>query len=269
LGVHSRVEGKIDRVVRRAHAGNIYVNRNIVGAVVGVQPFGGEGLSGTGPKAGGPLYLYRLLSKSPADAALVEVSAAEYECGEATRVAQQDAIEALCDWAIRSEPELAALGDRLASLSPAGSTVLLPGPTGERNSYSVLPRETVLCLATTERDLLTQLALVLAVGARAIWLRGAPQTTLKRLPPAVKASIRLIDDWTTNNDEFDAVIHHGTMQERVDVARKLAARDGSIISLHSFDPGEPPFAIERLLIERVVSVNTAAAGGNASLMTVG
>ena len=47
---------------RRARAGNVYVNRNIVGAVVGVQPFGGEGLSGTGPKAGGPLYLYRLLA---------------------------------------------------------------------------------------------------------------------------------------------------------------------------------------------------------------
>src|SRR5690606_31264048 len=47
-------------------AGNIYVNRNIVGAVVGVQPFGGEGLSGTGPKAGGPLYLLRLLAQCPA-----------------------------------------------------------------------------------------------------------------------------------------------------------------------------------------------------------
>jgi hypothetical protein len=52
----------------RAHVGNIYVNRNIVGAVVGVQPFGGEGKSGTGPKAGGPLYLYRLTPKNRAPA---------------------------------------------------------------------------------------------------------------------------------------------------------------------------------------------------------
>ena len=54
---------------RASRAGNIYVNRNIVGAVVGVQPFGGEGLSGTGPKAGGPLYLRRLLAARRARAA--------------------------------------------------------------------------------------------------------------------------------------------------------------------------------------------------------
>ena len=59
LGVHSRIEGTADFVRTHAHAGNTYVNRNQIGAVVGVQPFGGEGLSGTGPKAGGPHYLLR------------------------------------------------------------------------------------------------------------------------------------------------------------------------------------------------------------------
>jgi len=59
LGVHSRIEETADFVRARIHAGNIYVNRNQIGAVVGVQPFGGEGLSGTGPKAGGPHYLQR------------------------------------------------------------------------------------------------------------------------------------------------------------------------------------------------------------------
>ncbi|UUZ51483.1 aldehyde dehydrogenase family protein [Massilia sp. B-10] len=58
--MHSRIDETIDFITSRAHVGNIYVNRNIVGAVVGVQPFGGEGKSGTGPKAGGPLYLKRL-----------------------------------------------------------------------------------------------------------------------------------------------------------------------------------------------------------------
>jgi RHH-type proline utilization regulon transcriptional repressor/proline dehydrogenase/delta 1-pyrroline-5-carboxylate dehydrogenase len=62
LGLHTRIDETIARVLAAAHAGNVYVNRNMVGAVVGVQPFGGEGLSGTGPKAGGPLYLYRLLA---------------------------------------------------------------------------------------------------------------------------------------------------------------------------------------------------------------
>jgi RHH-type proline utilization regulon transcriptional repressor/proline dehydrogenase/delta 1-pyrroline-5-carboxylate dehydrogenase len=273
LGVHSRVDGKIERVVRRAHAGNIYVNRNIVGAVVGVQPFGGEGLSGTGPKAGGPLYLYRLLSKCPADAALAELVAASEACGESLqlpRSSHSDALEALRDWAMRSEPDLAALCDRIASLSPAGASVVLPGPTGERNSYTVLPRESILCLAASERDLLAQLALALALGARAVWPRNAlSQATLERLPRAVKDAIRLSGDWSSAGSEFDAVVHHGSAQERIDIARKIAARDGPIVSIHGFAPGEPPFAIERLLVERVVSVNTAAAGGNASLMTVG
>ncbi|WP_268630563.1 aldehyde dehydrogenase family protein, partial [Escherichia coli] len=68
LGIHTRIDETIARVTERAKVGNLYVNRNMVGAVVGVQPFGGEGLSGTGPKAGGPLYLYRLLANRPDDA---------------------------------------------------------------------------------------------------------------------------------------------------------------------------------------------------------
>jgi len=59
LGIHSRIQATVDHIVARARVGNIYVNRNQIGAVVGVQPFGGEGLSGTGPKAGGPHYLHR------------------------------------------------------------------------------------------------------------------------------------------------------------------------------------------------------------------
>jgi RHH-type proline utilization regulon transcriptional repressor/proline dehydrogenase/delta 1-pyrroline-5-carboxylate dehydrogenase len=59
LGIHSRINEVVDYIAGRVRAGNAYVNRNMVGAVVGVQPFGGEGLSGTGPKAGGPRYLHR------------------------------------------------------------------------------------------------------------------------------------------------------------------------------------------------------------------
>jgi RHH-type proline utilization regulon transcriptional repressor/proline dehydrogenase/delta 1-pyrroline-5-carboxylate dehydrogenase len=57
LGLHSRIKATADFVAARVRVGNMYVNRNQIGAVVGVQPFGGEGLSGTGPKAGGPHYL--------------------------------------------------------------------------------------------------------------------------------------------------------------------------------------------------------------------
>ena len=63
LGIHSRIDETIDRIVQRAKVGNIYVNRNQIGAVVGVQPFGGQNLSGTGPKAGGPHYLPRFATE--------------------------------------------------------------------------------------------------------------------------------------------------------------------------------------------------------------
>ena len=61
LGVHSRIQGFAQDIARRAQVGNVYINRNMIGATVGVQPFGGRGLSGTGPKAGGPHYLLRLM----------------------------------------------------------------------------------------------------------------------------------------------------------------------------------------------------------------
>jgi RHH-type transcriptional regulator, proline utilization regulon repressor / proline dehydrogenase / delta 1-pyrroline-5-carboxylate dehydrogenase len=63
LGIHSRIDETVERIVRRAKVGNVYVNRNQIGAVVGVQPFGGQGLSGTGPKAGGPHYLPRFATE--------------------------------------------------------------------------------------------------------------------------------------------------------------------------------------------------------------
>jgi RHH-type proline utilization regulon transcriptional repressor/proline dehydrogenase/delta 1-pyrroline-5-carboxylate dehydrogenase len=59
LGIHSRIDGTVRHILGRLGIGNVYINRNMIGAVVGVQPFGGERLSGTGPKAGGPRYLYR------------------------------------------------------------------------------------------------------------------------------------------------------------------------------------------------------------------
>ena len=63
LGIHSRIDDSVEAVVDAVHVGNVYVNRNMIGAVVGVQPFGGHGLSGTGPKAGGPHYLTRFATE--------------------------------------------------------------------------------------------------------------------------------------------------------------------------------------------------------------
>lgn len=63
LGIQTRIDARAQALAAHAHVGNVYVNRNMIGAVVGVQPFGGQGLSGTGPKAGGPHYLYRFCSE--------------------------------------------------------------------------------------------------------------------------------------------------------------------------------------------------------------
>jgi len=63
FGIQTRIDSRAQRLASLARIGNVYVNRNMIGAVVGVQPFGGEGLSGTGPKAGGPHYLYRFCSE--------------------------------------------------------------------------------------------------------------------------------------------------------------------------------------------------------------
>jgi RHH-type proline utilization regulon transcriptional repressor/proline dehydrogenase/delta 1-pyrroline-5-carboxylate dehydrogenase len=63
LGIHSRIDARVAEIVARLANGNVYVNRNMIGAVVGTQPFGGTGLSGTGPKAGGPNYLRRFATE--------------------------------------------------------------------------------------------------------------------------------------------------------------------------------------------------------------
>ncbi|CAI3810060.1 Bifunctional protein PutA [Pseudomonas sp. MM223] len=186
LGVHTRIDETIAKVVETANAGNMYVNRNIVGAVVGVQPFGGEGLSGTGPKAGGPLYLYRLLSTRPADAIGRHFQQQDGE-GKPDRTLHEQLIKPLHGlkaWAESNQlADLAALCDQFASQSQSGIARLLPGPTGERNSYTILPREHVLCLADNEADLLAQLAAVLAVGSSAVWADGEPGKALRqRLP---------------------------------------------------------------------------------------
>jgi RHH-type proline utilization regulon transcriptional repressor/proline dehydrogenase/delta 1-pyrroline-5-carboxylate dehydrogenase len=273
LGVHTRIDETIAKVIDSVNAGNMYVNRNIVGAVVGVQPFGGEGLSGTGPKAGGPLYLYRLLSTSPADAVHKSFASRDAETAPDTRLRESllKPLNALKTWAASNQQsELDALCSQFAEQSQSGISRLLAGPTGERNSYSILPREHVLCLAEDEADLLTQLAAVLAVGSTAILPDNELGKPLhKRLPREVQARIKLVGDWSKDDVVIEAVLHHGDSDQLRAICEQVAQRNGAIIGVHGLSKGETGIALERLVIERALSVNTAAAGGNASLMTIG
>lgn len=271
LGVHTRIDETIGQVTQRAKVGNLYVNRNMVGAVVGVQPFGGEGLSGTGPKAGGPLYLYRLLSHRPDDALQVTLDRhdAERPLDATLRPSLIEAHQALSDWA-KTQPQLAEVCARYEKLAQGGTIRLLPGPTGERNTYILLPRERVLCLADNEQDALVQLAAVTSVGSRALWQDDELHRKLAQsLPEKVRARIDFAQDPLAQDEHYDAVIYHGDADQLRLLCEKVAARAGAIVSVQGFARGETNLLLERLLLERSLSVNTAAAGGNASLMTIG
>jgi len=266
LGVHSRIDETIQRVVAHARVGNLYVNRNMVGAVVGVQPFGGEGLSGTGPKAGGPLYLHRLLSSGP------RPSLAGLQPTVDTGASRRPLLAALAEWAAgaASRPAgLEALCERFERESLGGTERLLDGPTGERNAYRLSARDEVLCLAGEDADLLCQLAAVLAVGSRPAWSdTPAARDLAARLPATVRDAIAWRADASLDGD-FTAVLHHGDSDQLRALSERLAERAGPIVQLQGLAPGESGIVLERLLIERSLSVNTAAAGGNASLMSVG
>ncbi|MFJ2973327.1 trifunctional transcriptional regulator/proline dehydrogenase/L-glutamate gamma-semialdehyde dehydrogenase [Kluyvera sp. NPDC087067] len=271
LGVHTRIDETIAQVTGSAKVGNLYVNRNMVGAVVGVQPFGGEGLSGTGPKAGGPMYLYRLLASRPETA--LKVTLARQDAGQVVDTQLKTLLEKplseLQTW-LTNRPELLALSQQYSELAQAGTQRVLPGPTGERNTWTLVPRERVLCLADNENDLLIQLAAVLAVGSEVLWADAPLQRELaKSLPKAVTERLHFAKPETLMTKFFDAVIYHGDSDQLRELCEQVAARDGAIVSVQGFARGETNLLLERLYHERSLSVNTAAAGGNASLMTIG
>jgi len=289
LGIHTRIDETIAHVISRAHVGNIYVNRNVIGAVVGVQPFGGEGLSGTGPKAGGALYLQRLLAtrpaglpKSLAQTLMVDASqgapngassgTSNGAAGGATSDNPAAALTALRDWLIAErEPVLAARCDGYLAHIPAGATAVLSGPTGERNTYTLGARGAVLCVASTASGARVQFAAALATGNKALFEGAAGEQLYAALPAALKqyASVK-----KNAEASFDAVLFEGDSDELLTLVKDVAKRAGPIVSVQgvaarALESGDEDYALERLLTERSVSVNTAAAGGNANLMTIG
>lgn len=267
FGLHTRIEGRVQHFVDGIHAGNIYVNRNQIGAVVGSQPFGGEGLSGTGPKAGGPHYLRRF-RKGPE--AGTEV--ADGHKVTATELADNLPDPALGGWSTR--PDRVAIlrkhlrGKGAAAIAAAASLdfgqVDLPGPTGEANTLSLAPRGRVLCLGPDTETLLAQTIQALAAGNAVLAVApGAPAAlsalTGKGLPLA--AIDGRPDPVEARSLRVDVVAFSGTPEAARIVRKVIADRAGPIVPLVSEVLNPAAYAHER-----AVCVDTTAAGGNASLL---
>ena len=270
FGVHSRIDETIDRVLDGVRAGNIYVNRNMIGAVVGVQPFGGEGLSGTGPKAGGPLYVRRLLAACPPRRSAEGVAPA----------ASMAPLIDLREWLTAvGEMPAARLCMHYLDHSPLHGIEALPGPTGEQNTYELRPRGRVLCHAETRLGALAQLGATLATGNLACFTRNDVTSALvAQLPASIGTRMYRVADLSDRSleseaDDFAAALFEGELSMAAAWARKIAARDGPIVTPQCLTPDEIAagayYSLEWLVTERSISINTAAAGGNASLMTIG
>jgi RHH-type proline utilization regulon transcriptional repressor/proline dehydrogenase/delta 1-pyrroline-5-carboxylate dehydrogenase len=259
LGIHSRIDETIDFIAQRANVGNLYVNRTIVGAVVGVQPFGGEGKSGTGPKAGGPLYLQRLQRSSTLNPVIEHVQDGKVDASSA-------ALTRLITWCgSEAFRRCSALGKRYARATLLGTALPLPGPTGERNTLVFHARGVVLCAASSTAGLLNQLAAALATG-NTIAIPSADAGLIPAgLPTEVRHRIQLID----RIDDAQQAIHLALVQTSLSPALRnvLAARDGALVPVIETEE-DAAIPIWRLVAERAMSFNTTAAGGNASLMAM-
>lgn len=257
FGIHSRIDETIAQVTDRIEAGNIYVNRNIIGAVVGVQPFGGHSLSGTGPKAGGPLYLRRLLAARPRSSGL--------PAGATPRAAMDEFVTWLDRYGFDS-----AHAKRYAATTPLNVSVDLPGPVGEHNWYRLKPRGRVLCRAATQAGLLRQIAAAIATGNRALVWCAEPFENLANLPDLVRKLIAPVKN--PLDVEADVALFEGDGAALRAFQAAFAARPGPVIAVHAVPSdglSDWDYPLEFLLTEQSLSINTAAAGGNASLMTIG
>lgn len=260
MGLHTRIDETMQTVISKAHVGNLYINRNIVGAVVGVQPFGGEGLSGTGPKAGGPLYIYRLMHQ------VSEKKLAQpYAMNSAQATLENPLLQEFKAWVYKTFPTISLTTPAKIT---TGHSFSLQGPTGEENQYMILPRESVLSLATNDADQIQQLLAILSVGSRPAVLADNTFILkhLQSMPAKVVKAIKVIKD--IESGDFEAVLHHGDASALIDLQQRIATRQGPIVGITHLSSGNYEIPVERFVIEHAISINTAAAGGNASLMTM-
>lgn len=254
-GIHSRIDATVEFVQNHIEAGNIYVNRNIVGAVVGVQPFGGHGLSGTGPKAGGPFYLQRLSGNETWQMPVLTT------VGEADPQAIKVAEKLIYNQNFDQKTKLrlaAALGEaQLLNLRKAQAR--LQGPTGEDD---VLSWRAPAKVWLDGGDLIEALDAFIRISAGGIGVLVAKNHPLAALAEQSEGYITV-----SEKPQEDRQISHLVALGEIDTQMKieLSQRHGALVRIIDARAGVD---ILPLFEEISCSINTTAAGGNASLMAM-
>ncbi|WP_010323233.1 bifunctional proline dehydrogenase/L-glutamate gamma-semialdehyde dehydrogenase PutA [Marinobacterium stanieri] len=262
FGLHTRVDNRVERIIKRIKVGNAYVNRNQIGAIVGSQPFGGEGLSGTGPKAGGPHYVRRFKTAA-APQLSADASAAAISAG--SLVTALDTLEAV---AVLAPEARATELQRLFNDVPApmdAEPEFMPGPTGELNRLSNCARGLVLCLGPDKASALEQAKVALSQGNKVVVIAPGVEPALAAAMqaglPVVAIDGLLQAEALSSVDGFEAVASAGDEELLRAYRKALAVRTGALL------PVITEYTLpERFVIERHLCVDTTAAGGNASLI---
>ncbi len=267
FGLHTRIEQRSETIARKVNAGNIYVNRNQIGAIVGSQPFGGRGLSGTGPKAGGPYFVARMRKfGSFNDEEPIGSDAARGDLGSTLQMlaTRQSAWSGEPDRFSRLTAVLSKRPDLVQNMELANRhTPLfqeLDGPTGERNQLCLGPKGVFICIESIEHVLHALLAGNAVLGVR---VGDAVFGKLQDSDLPVASSDLLPDRDTLMFTENLAGVSVGNCT--ADLKRllriEIAARPGAIIG----------FVTERnvpwqFCLEKSICTDTTAAGGNAKLL---
>ncbi len=267
FGLHSRLNGRVEQVSQKVNVGNVYVNRNQIGAVVESQPFGGRGLSGTGPKAGGPHYVARMMSFG-------KVQEKELIGTEIQRTDLQSDLKQLADWqvawrstrdridqlrtALSGHPTLLEHVDRYDA---AIQTLrILKGPTGESNQLHLEPRGVFICVGSPKHviDALAAGNAVLFVHpdrefAAELKSRGIPVICTDHLPDTQTLEL---------SEHLSGMAFENCPEELMRIFRiELAGRPGTIVSFITDQNAPWQFSVEKS-----ICIDTTAAGGNAGLL---
>ena len=262
FGIHSRVDHRVDRIARRIKVGNTYVNRNQIGAIVGSQPFGGEGLSGTGPKAGGPQYVRRFM-KAGTESRAADSSAKAVDAKQLRGLIHKlEGQQALAPEA-RIEALRPIFGKVPAPLDTGYEE--MPGPTGELNRLSCHARGVILCLGPDRESAMAQAATALSQGNKVVMIAPGVADVVSQAAnaglPVVGAEGLLAPEALVSAAGFEAVVSVAEQDLLKAYRQALARRDGALLPLIT-----EPTLDQRFVIERHLCVDTTAAGGNASLI---